>query len=60
MKIALEGRMDGNQTAGRPRRMLLDWMFHKDSKWKYQNVKQLVRDRDACTLESRTCLTAEN
>jgi len=42
MKIALEGRMKGKKTAGRPRRMLLDWMFDKDSKRNYQTVKELA------------------
>jgi len=32
MKIALEGRMEGKKRAGRPRMMLLDWMFDKKSK----------------------------
>jgi len=47
MKIALEGRMEGKKTARRPRRMLLDWMFANDSKWEFQNVKELAQDRDA-------------
>jgi len=29
MKIALEGTMEGKKAAGRPRIMLLDWMFEK-------------------------------
>jgi len=40
MKIALIGRMEGKKTADRPRMMLLDWMFDKNGKWKYQNVKE--------------------
>jgi len=46
MKIALEGRIEGNKTAGRLRMMLLYWMFDKDSMWNYQNVKEMVHDRD--------------
>jgi len=33
--------MEGKKTAGGPRMMLLDMMFDKKSKWKYQNVKEL-------------------
>ena len=29
IKIALEGRMIGEKTVGKPRVMLLDWMFDK-------------------------------
>jgi len=46
-KIALKSRMEGKKTAGRPRILLLDWMFDKKSKWKYENVKELMQDRDA-------------
>jgi len=44
MKIALEGRMEGKKTAGRPGRMLLAWLFDKDSKWNYHNVNELAQD----------------
>jgi len=30
----------------RQKMMLLGWMFDKNSKWKYQNVKELAQDRD--------------
>jgi len=34
-------------SAGRLRTMLLDCMFDKKSKWKYENVKQMAQDKDA-------------
>ena len=47
MKIALEGRMIGKKTVGRPRVMLLDWMFDKHKNRTYQHVKDLAQNRDA-------------
>jgi len=41
--------MEGKKTAvRRPIMMPLDWMFDKRNEWKYQYVKELAQDRDAC------------
>ena len=42
MKIALEGRMVGKKTVGRPRVMLFDWMFDERNNWTCQHVENLA------------------
>jgi len=47
MKIVLEFRVGGKETAVRPRMILCIGCRIKNSHWKYPNVKELAQDRDA-------------
>jgi len=47
IKITLEGRIEGEKEADRPRLMLWDWVFDTKNMWNYQNVKELAQYKDA-------------
>ena len=46
LKELLEGKLIGKKQRGRPKTMMLEWMFDTKSKYKYGNLKKKTQDRE--------------